>query len=88
MATGGRSLGLSSDDGKYRQRFPDPVIQKNVPYKVVVKVRKGVQATVNGTVVVNVQTDFQDMKVTGNVSMNGKIWQSIAMTPHPSPMCR
>ncbi len=60
----GRSIMLSNDQGKYRQTFPKAVIQENTKYTVVVKVRKtGVAATINGTPVANLQTDFSDLKV-------------------------
>lgn len=74
----GRVISLSSDGGKYRQRFPQPLVRENVKCGVVFKVRKaGIQVVVNGVLVANLQTDFSDLKV-GNWH-RVKEWQNLAV---------
>ena len=60
---GGKTLNLMAEGDKYKRTFPRQVIHPNVQYKVVFSVRKeGVKATINDTPVVDMKTDFMDLK--------------------------
>lgn len=75
---GGHALGVMSDDGKYVQNYPQQIFAPNVKYTVVVKVRRdSIQATVNNKSVIDLKTDFSDLKVGSWHHVNN--WKQIAL---------
>ena len=69
-------MAVSNDDRRYQRRFPS-LIRPNTRYVVIFKVRKGsIHATINGTPVVNMKTDYRDLKVSSWHQINK--WQNLA----------
>jgi hypothetical protein len=73
----GREIMLSNDQRRYQRDVPN-LINRNVKYSVVFKVRKaGVQATINGVAVLDLKTDFKDLKIDGWRRIDE--WQNLAI---------
>ena len=73
----GKALSLSNDAGKYRRKFPQ-LIQPNVKYAVVIKVRKqNINVAINGTPVIALRTDYSDLKA-GSWHRIDR-WQNVAI---------
>lgn len=76
-ANSGREILLSNDERKYQRDVPN-LIRPGVKYAIVFKVRKeGVQATINGIGVLDMRTDFSDLRV--DHWFRVEEWQNLAI---------